>query len=183
MKLNRHASPAVGFFAGAVLSCASVLSLGWPAVLHADDGKEAAAEKNAVEVPPGATRFGDVAASSELKTDDKKGKATVRLVAVNTSKREAFVTLAVALERYEVVPMARSGPEAETAWRHEAKLVLPAGERYERDFVLPPKVVREIMASRKKAKKPSKSNADQPTPVTVSYQAWVGPGDTDRAEG
>ena len=183
MTSHRPVFPAVKFFAGAAIGCASVLSLGWPAVLHADDGEEAAAEENSVEVPPGATRVGDVAASTELVTDDKKGKATVHLVAVNTSKREAFVNLAVALERYEVVPMARSGPEPETAWRQEAKLVLPAGERYERDYVLPPKVVRAIMAARKTAKKPPKASEDEPPPATVSYQAWVGPNEADEAEG
>ena len=183
MKSHRHTSPIVGFFTGAALSCAAVLALGWPAVLHADDGQEAAAADNSVEVPAGASRFGDVAASTELKTDDKRKQATVRLVAVNTSKHEAFVKLAVALERYEVVPMARSGPAPETAWRHEAKLVIPAGERYERDFVLPPQVVREIIASRKAAKKPPKPKANQPPPVTISYQAWVGPGEADQADG
>jgi hypothetical protein len=123
-----------------------------------------------------------VAASTELETDAKTGKARLHLVALNTSKQEAFVKLELCLEKYEINPMARSGPPPETAWEETAKLVVPAGDRYERSYLLPPKLAKEIIAAQKAAKDADKAESEEP-PVYSSYQASVRAPEPDRANG
>jgi len=172
MSAQRLHRPVAIVVASAALSCAATLSVAWPSVLHADDDQKAAAAENEKEVPPGAAQFGNVAAVTEL-VKNKKGKdVRVRLIAYNTSKdREEIAQLDVRVERFVANPMSRSGPEAEIAWEESSKFVIPPGERLEREYVLPPAVVKAIQAAAKaSAKKPKE---DGPPPVITSYQASV----------
>ena len=183
MSTHRTHTPFTVFIAAASLSCASVLSVAWPAVLHADDGRQEAAAENQNQVPPDAARFGDTAANIELETDEKTGKARVHLVAYNTSKKESFVKLDLCLERYEINPMARSGPPPEIAWEQTAKLVIPAGERFERTYQLPAKLAKDIIAAQKAEKEAAEPDEDAMPRTFTAYQASVQAPDPDRAKG
>jgi hypothetical protein len=151
-------------------------------VLHADDDQKEAAAENEKTIPPGAAHFGNVAAVSQLVKNDKGKDVRVRLVAYNTSKdREEIAQLDVRVERFVANPMSRSGPEPEVAWQESSKFVIPPGERLEREYVLPPNVVKAIQAAAKASAKKPKKNA--PPPVITSYQASVMRPQRGRAQG
>ena len=145
-------SPIIPVFVSALFTCATVLTLSWPNVLHADDAQRDAAAQNDAEIPTGAARFGNLLAASELVKDEKSGKVRVRLVAVNTSdEKEEFAQLETRLEKYEINPDSRGAPPPEIAWKRTTKIVLPPHERFEREYLIPPEIAKAIIAADKAA--------------------------------
>ena len=163
----------VVFTTSALLGCASALSLAWPGILHADDGQPGAATENEAELPPGTTRFGEVAATISLETNEQTGQSKIHLLAINTAEQERFVKLDVCLERYEFVPMSRSGGIPELAWTQTAKLVVPAGDRYERSYSLPPDVAKAILAAKRAAAQPPQADDEEEPRVVTAFEVSV----------
>ena len=181
-------SPIISLLTSAVATCATVLSLTWPGVLHADDAEGDAAAQNEAEIGPGAARFGNLLAASELIRDEKGGKVRIRLVAVNNSEeKEEFAQLETRVEKYEYSPDSRGAPPPEIAWKRNTKIVLPPGERFEREYLLPPEIAKAIIAADKAAKdrqqKPPEAEEEAPPPVTTSYHAALQEFDPDEAAG
>jgi hypothetical protein len=179
-------SPIISLLTSAVATCATVLSLAWPGVLHADDAERDASAQNEAEIPPGAARFGNLLAASELVKDEKSGKVRVRLIAVNTSdEEEEFAQLETRLEKYEYSPDSRGAPPPEVAWKRSTKIVLPPGERFEREYLLPPEIAKAIIAADKaqKEQKPPEADDEEPPPVTTSYHASLQEFEPDEAAG
>jgi len=174
MSAQRFSHPVAIVVASAAVSCAAALSLAWPSVLHADDDSKAAAAENQNKIPPGAARFGNVAAVSQLVKNEQSKDVRVRLVAYNISDdREEYAQLDVRVERFVANPMSRVGPEADIAWHESGKFIIPPGAKLEREYVLPPQVAKAIRAAAEDGKQAQKPKKDGFLPIITSYQASV----------
>ena len=167
-----HPSPARLIITSSLLAGLSALALIWPAELHAVDPEAQAEAANAVELPPNATRFGDIVASSELVTDDKTHGHFIRFVAVNTSQeREADARIEVNVLKWESAPESRVAAPPELAYERTFRISLPPGERDVRELPVGAELGRSLDALRQR-KGSSETDLDAPR-LNRSYEAIV----------
>jgi hypothetical protein len=175
MKTTPHyASSIRSLVASALVGCLATLAVTWPGTLHAVDEDEAAEAANEEEVPEGATQVEGVLATTEIVTDEKSDSVRVHLVATNPSKEHQVAKLSVQVQQYEINPMARSAPPPEVRFEETAHIIVPPGERFEKDLLLPPDLAQAIRDSRK-PREEAPPAADEEPPTEISYTTAVLP--------
>jgi len=183
MKNNPHRSSFIrSLVASALVGCFATLSVTWPGTLHAVGEDDAAEAANEEDVPEGATQVEGVLATSEIIADEKTDTVRVHLVAANTSDEHQVAKLAVQVQEYELNPMARSAPPPEIRFEETAHIIVPPGERFEKDLLLPPDLAQAIIESRKPPKQAPSADDEEP-PTVISYTTAVLPAEEESAEG
>jgi len=162
-------------FASALISCGGTLAVCWPATLHAVDEETEAEAANEQGVPDGATEVDGMYATTEFVPDEKKGSVRVRLVAANPSQDSRVAKLAIAVQEYEINPMARSAPPPEVRFEDTAHIIVPPGDRFEKELLLPPDLAHAILDSIKASDTDLTPDENGNVPTHKSYEVTVSP--------
>lgn len=151
----------------AVLSCASVLALVWPAETHADD--PAALVTGQAAIARNTTKIGPLLASSRLIADDKHpGSWLVEVQVRNPGKTAASAEVEAFLSAVDYNPMARIAPMPQVVWSQKQVVQVGAGETSVARLALPAKLSAAI---RKDSAGSNKENG--PSAARTQYVAGV----------
>ena len=170
--------------ASTLVACLGTLGVTWPGTLHADDEDQSAERANEQEIPPDATEVDGVLATTEFVTDKKHHAVHVRLVASNPSQEAQVAKLGLQVQQYEYIPMARSAPPPEVRFEQTVHIIVPPGDRFEKELYLPKDLAQAILTSQEAQAKQAESEAEDEMPApSQSFEILVQPVEQETAAG
>ncbi len=152
--------------ASALVACCATLAVTWPATVQAVDEEDQAEAANDADVPEGATQVEGVLATTEIVKDEKSDAVRVRLIAANPTKEHQVAKLAIQVQSYELNPMARSAPPPDVRFEETAHIIVPPGDRFEKELLLPPDLAHAILEAAQPAKEAPTADDEEPPTVT-----------------
>lgn len=161
------------FLASTLVACAGTLALTWPGALHATGEDEGAEAANEARLPEGATRIDGLVASTEIVADEKGKRVRLHLVAHNPTQESQMAKLAIVVERREINPMARSSPPGEVSFSEQAHVIVPPGERFEKDVYVPQELADAILRSRAASVEEAAPDEGATDAPFTDFQAYV----------